>query len=274
MPRIKTGQPKNIRTWQQTIVERIRTGKVVPVISNLVGDDLLLGSHEGVIEAYGQYTQYPFPEKHDLSRMAQFFGVTDESIGDARAIKEDYLNFIKNRLFDRAEQDGVSRAVLDELEAQFDEVGFLDFSARLGYPKFNQSLDPLLILAEFPLPVYLTTSYHNFLEVALQRGGKRPRSEICRWHKGLERATSALDGEYQPSVEEPLVYHLHGADTHPGSMVLTEDDNMEFLVAVSQNVGREPTPYPAHPPGDGRFLAGAAGVQSAPLGFSVVCSGG
>jgi hypothetical protein len=244
MPRIRTGQQKNTRTWQQTIVERIRTGKVVPVVSNIVGDDLLLGSHDGLVEAYVKYTEYPFPEKHDLSRIAQFLGVIDENLGDIRAVKEDYINFIKNRMFDLAEQDGVSRAVLDELEAQFDEINFMNFSARLGYPKFNQQMDPLLVLAEFPLPVYLTTSYHNFLEVALERVGKRPRTEICYWHKGLERIPSVLDTDYQPSVEEPLVYHLHGADTHPGSMVLTEDDYMEFLVAVSQNVGREADPVP------------------------------
>jgi len=53
-----------------------------------------------------------------------------------------------------------------------------------------------------------------------------------------------LDSDYQPSKDEPLVYHLHGSDDYPGSLVLTEDDYMEFLVAISQNVGRGADPIP------------------------------
>ena len=101
-----------------------------------------------------------------------------------------------------------------------------------------------MVLAEFPLPIYLTTSYHDFIEVALRRAGKKPRTEICRWHKGLDGIPSVLDGTYEPSKDEPLVYHLHGFDAYPGSMVLTEDDHLDYLVAISQNVGRGTDPIP------------------------------
>jgi hypothetical protein len=148
------------------------------------------------------------------------------------------------KLFDIAETDGVSGDILAELEEEFDDVKFSEFSERLGYPRFESAMDPLLTLAEFPLPIYLTTSYHDFIEVALRRVGKNPRSEICRWHKGLEGIPVTWDDNYQPTVNEPLVYHLHGSDKHPGSMVLTEDDYMEFLVAISQNVGRGADPIP------------------------------
>ena len=131
-----------------------------------------------------------------------------------------------------------------ELEEEFDDVVFPEFSQRLGYPRFTTAPDPLLILAELPLPIYLTTSYHNFVEVALRQLGKQPRTEICRWHSGLEGRPSVFDDDYQPTPEEPLVYHLHGLDTFPGSMVLTEDDYLEFLVAISQNVGRGADPIP------------------------------
>ncbi len=244
MPRIRTGQRQIARTWQQTIVDRIRSGKVVPLIGNLVGNDLLLGGHAALVEAYAQYINYPLPDKLDLARMTQFLSVTDESTSDVRAVKEDYINFIKNRLFDLAEADGVSPDILAELEEEFDDIRFAEFSERLGYPKFNNGAGPLLTLADFPIPIYLTTSYHDFIEVALRRVGKKPHSEICRWHKGLEGIPSMWPEEYQPTPQEPLVYHLHGLDIHPGSLVLTEDDYMEFLVAISQNVGRGADPIP------------------------------
>jgi hypothetical protein len=244
MPRIRTGQQKVARTWQQTIAERIRSGKVVPVISNIVSNNLVLGGHDKLVADYAKYINYPLDD-YNLHRMAQFFSVTDENSTDPRVVKEDYINFVKNRLFDLAEAEGQNQAALDELEETFDDITFAEFSDRLGYPRFNQAAThPLLILAEFPLPIYLTTSYHTFIETALKRAGKQPRTEICRWHKGLEGIPTVFNDDYLPTKDEPLVYHLHGLDSLPGSMVLTEDDHMEFLVAISQNMGRETDPIP------------------------------
>jgi hypothetical protein len=245
MPRIRTGQRKVARTWQQTIVERLRAGKVVPVISNKVCNNLILGGHEKLVKAYAGYINYPLAEQDRLSQMAQFMSVTDETATDSRVVKEDYINFVKNRLFDIAEHDGVSEDVLAEVEERFDNITFSEFAEGLGYPRFDQGqIDPLLILAEFPLPIYLTTSYHDFIEVALRRAGKQPRTEICRWHKGLEGIPSVFGDNYEPTKDEPLVYHLHGYDAYPGSMVLTEDDYLDFLIAISQNVGRGTDPIP------------------------------
>lgn len=245
MPRIRTGQKKVAKSWQQTITERIKAGKVVPLLSNVVSNDLVLGGNDALVEAYARYVAYPLENNTNLPHMTQFTGVTDESVSDPRAVKEDYINFIKNRLFDLAESEGAPAEVLAELEEEFDDVTFSEFSERLGYPRFNQDqVKSLLMLAEFPLPIYLTTSYHNFMEVALRQAGKTPRTEICRWHKGLESVPSVFDDDYQPTAKEPLVYHLHGFDKHPASLVLTEDDYMEFLVAISQNVGRGADPIP------------------------------
>jgi hypothetical protein len=46
-------------------------------------------------------------------------------------------------------------------------------------------------------------------------------------------------GDYQPTREEPLVYHLYGLDTYPESLVLTEDDHLEFLVAIARDMSRD-----------------------------------
>jgi hypothetical protein len=246
MPRIRPGQRKIARTWEQTIVNRIKLGRVVPIISNRVSSDLVLRGHDHSIQSYTKYTNYPLEAPSSIPQIAQFSRVIDENVTDQRVLKEEYINFVKNLLFDIAEQDGISRAVLAGVEAEFDEVFFSKFSERLGYPRFEQGdIDPLLTLAEFPLPIYLTTSYHNFREVALNQVGKKPHREVCRWHKGLERIASPFDdNNYQPSPEEPLVYHLHGFDEYPESLVLTEDDHMEFLIAVSQNIGRDTDPIP------------------------------
>ena len=245
MPRIRPGQRKVARTWQQTIVERVKLGRVVPIISSQINHNLILGGYEKSTMDYAKYSNYPLSDTHPIPRVAQFTRVINDEITDQRVLKEEYVNFIKNRLFDIAEGDGISADILAEVEEEFDDVLLSEFSERLGYPRFDQEeLNSLLILAQLPLPIYLTTGYHDFIEVALRRVGKNPRTEICRWHKGLESVPSVFDEDYQPSQEEPLVYHLHGFDEVPESLVLTEDDYMEFLMAVSQNLGRDTDPIP------------------------------
>ena len=41
-------------------------------------------------------------------------------------------------------------------------------------------------LAKLNLPVYVTTSYYDFLEKALEHAGKQPRTEISYWRDNLK----------------------------------------------------------------------------------------
>jgi hypothetical protein len=130
----------------------------------------------------------------------------------------------------------VPPAIRDDAEAQFDDLQFSDLAAQLGQPAFGEpDADPLLILAELPLPIYLTTSFHGLLEAALTRVGKTPRTALCRWRPELETLDDPFADDYQPTKQEPLVYHLYGMDRHPESLVLTEDDHLAFLVAISRD---------------------------------------
>jgi hypothetical protein len=159
---------------------------------------------------------------------------------DVFAMRPEYLNVIKSRLFSIAEDDGVSQDLLAEVDAQFDRLDFTQLAKAIGYPRFDDVQDnPLLLLASLDLPIYLTTSYHTFLEAALERAGRQPRTEFCRWHQRLESLPGGVAGDYQPTREEPLVYHLYGLDTYPESLVLTEDDHLEFLVAIARDMSRD-----------------------------------
>ena len=241
MPRIKKAireKEASPNTWQQTIADRVRAGKALPIISNLAYERLVFDAETSLVDAYADYIGYPDTEKRPLAYLTQFRKITDDSLIDTQSLKVDYINFLKNKLYDIAEADGVDEDILEEVEEEFDDINFSEIANRLGYPKFDEgSIDPLLIFANLPLPIYLTTGYHDFMEVVLRRLGKSPRTEICRWHSGLEMVPSVFDDDYEPSVQEPLVYHLHGQDKYPDSLVLTEDDHLDWLVDISQNVG-------------------------------------
>lgn len=236
MPRIQLGQKRERKTWQQIIVEQIKAGKALPIIGNqLANNRLLQGGHDALLQDYAAYLQYP--QSPNLPQMTQYISVMEKEIRGSLEIKRDYLNFAKNKLFNLAEAEQTSPTILEEAEVRFDEVDFSTLADLLGYPRFlPPDQDPLLILADLPLPIYLTTSPHQLLEVALKQVSKQPRTEVCRWHRGMQERPAVLGGEYVPSPSEPLVYHLFGLDDEPTSLVLTEDNHMEFLVTVSKDL--------------------------------------
>jgi hypothetical protein len=233
-------------SWQDEFARRIKAGKVVPLLSDSVGNDLVLGGHQALSEKYAaDRLAYPLDDA-DIPQVAQFKCIIDEAMIDTRALKSDFIDFVKNRLFDIAEKDGVDEEVRAEVEEEFDDINFTEFCRRLGYPRFeSEQVMPLLVLADLPLPIYVTSSYHGFLQAALRRAGKSPQTEVCRWHEGLSTIPSVFDdGVYAPTKEAPLVFHLHGMDTYPESLVLTVDDHLQFLVAVSRGQGQNTDPIP------------------------------
>ncbi len=237
---------------RQDLLGRIKIGKAVPIISNEVSNELFLDSHAALVTGYAGYIKYPLDQSDDLLLMTRFQRINCEL--DDFTLKSDFLNYLKNWVYRLARSSGVGEDTLAEARELADQLSFSEFAAHLGYPRFDPpDSNPFLILADLPLPIYLTTGYHDFLEVALRRAGKTPRPEICRWQRGLEGLPSVFDSDsllekgkkYQPTPQEPLVYHLHGLDERPDSLVLTEDDYLQFLVTMSRDKGdqaKDPVP--------------------------------
>ncbi len=176
--------------------------------------------------------------------MTQFQSVMSKADPDIKAdndyVKETYLDFLHEVLLSIADKELVDELNEDANSASFP---FSQKAERLEYPSFTDGQqNPLLLLADLPLPIYLTTSYHSFVETALIKAGKEPRTEICHWHSRLDSLPSVFstDPNYEPTPQEPLVYHLHGLDEYPQSLVLTEDDHLDFLVTISRDMDAVP----------------------------------
>lgn len=232
--------------WKEAIIDRINQGKVLPFISNNLCNELVFGNNDELIEGFAEYLDYPRPDKKDLTRIMQYQSVMLKADPEVKAddvyIKEVYLDFLKKALASIADEDAVEE--LQE-EANLDKLTFSEVADRLDFPRFDEGQkNPFLLLADLPLPIYLTTGYHTFMEAALQKAGKKPRTEICYWNKRLKSVPSVFetDKSYQPSPQEPIVYHLHGLDKYPGSLVATEDDHLDFLVNISQDWDGIPLP--------------------------------
>jgi hypothetical protein len=112
-----------------------------------------------------------------------------------------------------------------------------------GYPDFEKADEPHMTLASLPLPLYMTTNYDDFMFQALKRTPpKKPQLFVNRWYdpdnkvkggQGVpgEGAVSELD----PTELTPAVYYFHGHKDNLDTMVLTEDDYLDFLVRISRD---------------------------------------
>ena len=101
---------------------------------------------------------------------------------------------------------------------------------------------PLALLAQLPVTCYMTTNYDGFMYRALELAGKKPKRHICKWYKD-DNDQLKKEGEAQPKIQRdivatnnsPVVFHLHGHESNPKSMVLTEDDYYDFLISWVRN---------------------------------------
>ncbi|MEV0565217.1 SIR2 family protein [Dactylosporangium sp. NPDC050588] len=94
------------------------------------------------------------------------------------------------------------------------------------------------LLAELRLRWYLTTHPLSFMEDAVERTGPRPRVAWCRWKDATWPAVADdvfASGRYRrPDRDNPIVYHLFGWAGDPASLVLTEDDYLDYVIKVTQ----------------------------------------
>ena len=219
-------------SWPDT-KSLLENGNIAPFVSNFVCHDIFGADVAAIAAAWAEDIKSPFSDRDncDLARVAQFYSVQTSN----REAKRHYLDSLKNYLLGAAKQEGGEPDLINKLMTTYKQQTFSEVAYRLGYPKCeDEQQNPLRLLAELPLPLYLTTSYHDFLEVALSKNSRqaKPVSEIYYWRSGLEHIHSIFDNEpdFEPTLDRPLVYHLYGLDTYPESLVFTEDDYLDFLV--------------------------------------------
>ncbi len=193
----------NERDWE-VLLPRIRDGKCTPFLG--------AGVNYGILPLGGQIAQewaskegFPLRSSDDLASVAQFIAVKYE---DGMVPKE---------------------WILDRLRKE----------AKPDFTQPDERLECLRALAELPLPVYLTTNYDDLMVQALTHAEpkKVPHREVCRWRDGPKSIATTIGGtpEFEPDPANPLVFHLHGSDESVESLVLTEDDYLDFLVHISRN---------------------------------------
>lgn len=187
------------------LLRRIKRGECTPFLgAGACFGVLPLGAE--IAQKWAKEHKYPMEDSSDLARVSQFLAVQYDPM------------FPK-----------------EEIQQLFENV---------ATPDFTVPDEPHSILADLPLPVYMTTNYDDFMVQALKSRNRDPKQELCRWNSRIKDQPSIFESErdFNPTPANPVVFHLHGHKEVPASLVLTEDDYLDFLVRISKDQDLLPKP--------------------------------
>jgi SIR2-like protein len=91
-------------------------------------------------------------------------------------------------------------------------------------------------LAEFDFPRIITTNYDQLFEDALRAAGKHPRVSV--YTPKLEPTSDPSN----PTADSPIVYKIHGDIEQPETVVVTDEDYIQFLLRMSNKEPYDPIP--------------------------------
>jgi hypothetical protein len=92
------------------------------------------------------------------------------------------------------------------------------------------------ILAKLPVTHVLTTNYDRLMERAFENEGKKPE---VRFYDILAGGAGDVP---TATVEQPVVYKMHGTMDRETSMICTEDDVVQFLARIFREEPGLPRP--------------------------------
>jgi len=241
---------------RESILQNISKGSVIPVISSSfrikqifqeLAEDAGLNVVDGLIAQWAKFINYPLPDSSNLAQVAQYFFVQRNDDPSART---EMLSFLKKFLWSMANTEVQDPALAAGLQSRIEAMRFSDLVEALDYPKFpEETEDPLRLLARFPLPFYITTSQSDFIERALEAEGKTPRTQVCFWSgemANIRKEHRTITEEFNASITNPLVYHLYGLEEYPQTLVLSEDDYINFLISIAEDTDTQNPKIPLY----------------------------
>jgi hypothetical protein len=101
----------------------------------------------------------------------------------------------------------------------------------------HRAPSPMLhALARLDFPVVITTNYDELFERALRDAGKQPRVSV---YNPDDEPTADFDNE---TAQSPVLYKLHGDIAHRESIVVTDEDYIQFVLRMSDKEPYDPIP--------------------------------
>jgi hypothetical protein len=212
------GPPKiEFPDWE-LLMRSIRHQECVVVLGPAVTDD---ARREGQEIVRTLVIRHEFPlKRQERSVVTSFVGTT---VGRSELLKNLEGEF-RQLAYATAANSGL---VLDPASRLPDAM------TALARHRSEQDQDDLLrVVSHLRQPLYITTDPFDTLEVLLRERDCEPISDYPRWKESLISPAALPAASWDEDPSRPLVYHLFGRWSEPNSLVITESDLLDFLLAV------------------------------------------
>ena len=209
-------------TFWETLLRNINDQDCTPFLGPGVTTGLLPSSGE-LAEILA--SSFPFADKSNLARVAQFHDTFDK-----KRLRRDTVRALVTGFQQRL---GLKPKPGDSLSQIVAEVKWSEHWQRALESEIHKEL------ADLELPLYVTTNFDNFMTMALQE--RWPKANVRRisipWHESTLSGRTQQQYSLEPplSIDDPVILHLFGTDEDLLSMVLTEDDHLDFLARISSD---------------------------------------
>lgn len=205
--------------WK-AICSAVRSGRFIPILGPELGEDIFGGTTE---LAGNLADKHAFPlsphERTDLAKVAQVICVEQKRSYACEAVQNEFLAQVSRRL-DKAALDASQGSLPALLDAAVNQC--------------RSNCDhPYRVLSELPASIYVNASYEPMLVRVLKAEGKNAEPVFTAW-RGEDVPQKPQPQNPKPAPESPWVYHIFGIFGKPNSMVLTEDDFFDYLIATSR----------------------------------------
>jgi hypothetical protein len=217
----------------RSLVTHIRSQHFTPILGPGLTDSLM-GARQELARQWAQTFEYPMArhEQEDLPNVAQFVAV----MTDTPTLRTNLGEYVTQQLHHRYPGIGpvsTERPLRDSVLKAWEQH-------RAATPA-----EPHTVLARLPCPIYVTAQPLELIGEALRREGKAPEVEVCRWRPDVYDWPASVfeqEPEFVPTAERPLVFHVFGHLGFEDSLVITEDDYLDFLARVAGDPTLIPLP--------------------------------
>jgi hypothetical protein len=207
-------------SFWQTLLENIAEKDCTPFLGSGVTADMLPRPEELAGELAAKFS-YPFPDDTSLPRVTQFIGTIDN-----RRLRKQLLSVLVGQFRKRMGLPAAAAGMPQTLSQVAEAADWAKTSLTLFESEIHHQL------ADLELPLYVTTNADNFMTLALRAKAGKARREVVPWRDPkIERR----DLNPPATPDDPVVLHLFGTDDDLLSMVLTEDDHLDYMARISHD---------------------------------------
>lgn len=223
------------RAWDD-LASMATAGKLTPVLGPGLADGIV-GSRSEIAANWARRWQMPLPRAaaDDLAQVSQFLKVNTQP----GRVPVEIVNYLKTQLAER-KQNALEGDPFFDVEEELIVGGQPELAImEAGRHARRDPDDPYRVVAALDAKVFVTTAWTGLLQEALEAAGKTPFTLTFPWSPGFKewskdvsyRSWARGSTNQEPTVQEPLVYHLFGRLEEPASLVLTQDDYFDWLTA-------------------------------------------